>query len=551
MGNDKKKQAKARRDAIAEKLKQISSSTVVHTKQEKLEEDSKLQTKEEIESKFVPIAEDDAVSRRVEQKVLIIASDKNSNKNDDDDSQQQQDQNINNNSSQQQETSQHQQLPSVKSLLSQQKQQQQQISNRQRKQKERPPVSYLKSLLYHTSAPKLPGTTASSSDAAADNGNNSARDDLVDLADVTAPDPEFLMMLKDARNTIPVPIHWRQKSKFMSHTVDRDADSAFEATVMPNWVLAMQINKAWEPGVRAIENFRLENLFKPFVAGHPNPELSHFGDLFFEGKDSRARLRGFKPGQMSQRLRTALEMGSSPSVPPPWLSGMQKIGRLPPSYPSLKIPGVNHPIPEGASYGRGRNQWGEPPRDPLNNNKFLFDGVDRSSASVKNSEEAQFMLASCWGTGSKSLIGRNQNNNNSNSFNDYPCIFTASKEEIEAARFRKQEQELREQEIQQQREQENLMLQRQQQMQQQQYYQQQQQQNYYGQGQQQTNNNNNVVIPQYMLQEAGVTGYSHQHQQNQQQQPQQFGVEVNTAQNLPGMGLVNYNSNNNQQQQYR
>jgi splicing factor 3B subunit 2 len=32
-------------------------------------------------------------------------------------------------------------------------------------------------------------------------------------------------------------------------------------------------------------------------------------------------------------------------VPPPWLIAMQRYGP-PPSYPSLKIPGLNAPIPD-------------------------------------------------------------------------------------------------------------------------------------------------------------------------------------------------------------
>ena len=32
-------------------------------------------------------------------------------------------------------------------------------------------------------------------------------------------------------------------------------------------------------------------------------------------------------------------------VPPPWLIAMQRYGP-PPSYPNLKIPGLNSPIPE-------------------------------------------------------------------------------------------------------------------------------------------------------------------------------------------------------------
>lgn len=66
-------------------------------------------------------------------------------------------------------------------------------------------------------------------------------------------------------------------------------------------------------------------------------------------------------------------------IPPPWLLHMQRYGP-PPSYPNLKIPGLNAPIPEvkysnqlkpkkinnllqGASFGWGLGQWGKPPVD--------------------------------------------------------------------------------------------------------------------------------------------------------------------------------------------
>lgn len=49
-------------------------------------------------------------------------------------------------------------------------------------------------------------------------------------------------------------------------------------------------------------------------------------------------------------------------VPPPWLIAMQRYGP-PPSYPNLKIPGLNAPIPEGCSFGYHAGGWGKPPVD--------------------------------------------------------------------------------------------------------------------------------------------------------------------------------------------
>ena len=51
-----------------------------------------------------------------------------------------------------------------------------------------------------------------------------------------------------------------------------------------------------------------------------------------------------------------------PGGPPPWLVNMQRYGP-PPSYASLKIPGLNAPIPEGAAYGYHAGGWGKPPVD--------------------------------------------------------------------------------------------------------------------------------------------------------------------------------------------
>jgi hypothetical protein len=39
----------------------------------------------------------------------------------------------------------------------------------------------------------------------------------------------------------------------------------------------------------------------------------------------------------------------------------------PPSYPNLKIPGLNAPIPPGASFGYHAGGWGKPPVDAAGN----------------------------------------------------------------------------------------------------------------------------------------------------------------------------------------
>ena len=71
-----------------------------------------------------------------------------------------------------------------------------------------------------------------------------------------------------------------------------------------------------------------------------------------QGKEFETRLKEKKPGDLSDDLRTALGMPIGPNnhlVPPPWLIAMQRYGP-PPSYPNLKIPGLNAPIPEVRSF---------------------------------------------------------------------------------------------------------------------------------------------------------------------------------------------------------
>ncbi|CAL5411204.1 unnamed protein product [Camellia sinensis] len=72
------------------------------------------------------------------------------------------------------------------------------------------------------------------------------------------------------------------------------------------------------------------------------------------------KLREMKPGMLSHELKEAL--GMPEGAPPPWLINMQRYGP-PPSYPHLKIPGLNAPIPLGASFGYHPGGWGKPPVD--------------------------------------------------------------------------------------------------------------------------------------------------------------------------------------------
>ncbi|KAM7514866.1 hypothetical protein LguiA_004449 [Lonicera macranthoides] len=89
-------------------------------------------------------------------------------------------------------------------------------------------------------------------------------------------------------------------------------------------------------------------------------KLTSHGDLHPEGKEFEVKLREIKPGMLSQELKEAL--GMPKGAPPPWLINMQRYGP-PPSYPHLKISGLNAPIPSGAKFGCHPGGWGKPPVD--------------------------------------------------------------------------------------------------------------------------------------------------------------------------------------------
>ena len=60
-----------------------------------------------------------------------------------------------------------------------------------------------------------------------------------------------------------------------------------------------------------------------------------------------------------------------PGSPPPWLINQQKVGP-PPSYPAMKIPGLNAPPPPGGQWGFQPGGFGKPPVDE--ENKPLWGG---------------------------------------------------------------------------------------------------------------------------------------------------------------------------------
>lgn len=224
-----------------------------------------------------------------------------------------------------------------------------------------------------------------------------SRPDVVEMHDVTAKDPRVLVLLKAYRNTVPVPRHWCFKRKYLQgkRGIEKppfDLPDFIKKTGIMEMRQAL-IDKEGHMTMKAKMRERVrptmgkididyQKLHDAFFKWQTKPRMTIHGDLYYEGKEFETRLKEKKPGDLSDELRTALGMPVGPNaqkVPPPWLIAMQRYGP-PPSYPNLKIPGLNAPIPDSCSFGYHAGGWGKPPVDeggrPLYGDVFGTQGYD-------------------------------------------------------------------------------------------------------------------------------------------------------------------------------
>lgn len=202
--------------------------------------------------------------------------------------------------------------------------------------------------------------------------------EVVEWQDPSSTDPRLLVQIKAQRNVVPVPGHWSLKREYLSSKrgIEKPpfklpkfiTDTGI--TEMRDAVLEKQAEQTLKQKQRERVSGKMgkldidyQKLYDAFFRFQTKPDLTRFGDLYHEGKEWEADYRYFKPGEVSDSLRDAL--GMQPGFPPPWLLQQQRVGP-PPSYPLLKIPGLNAPLPSGASWGFGPGQWGKPPVDEYN-----------------------------------------------------------------------------------------------------------------------------------------------------------------------------------------
>lgn len=202
--------------------------------------------------------------------------------------------------------------------------------------------------------------------------------ELVEWTDVNASDPRLLVAIKSQRNVVPVPTHWQLKREYLSSKrgIEKPA-FALPKFIQDTGIAEMRdtvLEKQAEQTLKQKQRERVQGkmgkldidyqkLYEAFFRHQTKPNLTRYGEVYYEGKEWETNLRHLRPGELSEDLREALNM--PPGAPPPWLIHQQRFGP-PPSYPGLKIPGLNAPPPPGASWGFHPGGYGKPPVDDFN-----------------------------------------------------------------------------------------------------------------------------------------------------------------------------------------
>ncbi|PYH41183.1 U2 snRNP complex subunit CUS1 [Aspergillus saccharolyticus JOP 1030-1] len=232
--------------------------------------------------------------------------------------------------------------------------------------------------------------------------------EIVEWTDTSAPDPRLLVHLKSHRNVVPVPSHWSLKREYLSSK--RGVEKAPFA--LPKFIQETGISEMRDAALEKQEQATLkqkqrervqpkmgrldidyQKLYEAFFRFQTKPELTRYGEVYYEGKEYETNLRHLRPGELSAELKEALNM--PPGAPPPWLINQQRYGP-PPSYPALKIPGLNAPPPPGAMWGYHPGGYGKPPVDEHNRPLYGGDifGVLQPQQAVQQGEPVEKDL---WG----------------------------------------------------------------------------------------------------------------------------------------------------------
>ncbi|MCJ1340389.1 hypothetical protein MMC09_005683 [Bachmanniomyces sp. S44760] len=209
--------------------------------------------------------------------------------------------------------------------------------------------------------------------------------ETVDWTDTSASDPRLLVHIKAYRNVVPVPTHWSLKREYLSSKRGVEKPPfALPKFIQETGIAEMRdavLEKQDQASLKQKQRERVQpkmgkldidyqKLYEAFFRFQTKPELTRYGEVYYEGKEYETNLKHLRPGELSEELKEALNI--PPGAPPPWLINQQRFGP-PPSYPALKIPGLNAPPPPGSAWGFHPGGYGKPPVEE-GTNRPLYGG---------------------------------------------------------------------------------------------------------------------------------------------------------------------------------
>ncbi|PHH65412.1 hypothetical protein CDD81_2516 [Ophiocordyceps australis] len=244
--------------------------------------------------------------------------------------------------------------------------------------------------------------------------------DVIEWCDASSSDPRLLVQIKAHRNIVPVPPHWALKREYLStkrgiekpafRLPDFIADTGISE--MRDAVLEKEAEQTLKQKQRARVQPKMgkldidyQKLYDAFFRFQTKPELTRYGEVYYEGKESEVDFHQFRPGDLTDAAKEAL--GMPPGAPPPWLINQQRTGP-PPSYPTLKIPGLNVPPPPGGSWGFHPGGWGKPPIDEMNRPLYGGDVFGLNNQPAAQPQPAQTEVAAAWEPVERTLWGELQ-----------------------------------------------------------------------------------------------------------------------------------------------
>lgn len=235
--------------------------------------------------------------------------------------------------------------------------------------------------------------------------------EVVEWTDTSAHDPRLLVNIKSSRNVVPVPTHWSLKREYLSSKRGVEKPGfALPKFIVETGISDMRdavLEKQAEASLKSRQRDRVQpkmgkldvdyqKLYEAFFRRQTKPDLTRYGEVYYEGKEYETNLRHLRPGELSDELKEALNM--PPGAPPPWLINQQRFGP-PPSYPAMKIPGLNAAPPLGAQWGFHAGGYGKPPLDDQGKPLWGGDvfGVAEQDDSAEQAAKAEPVDKSVWG----------------------------------------------------------------------------------------------------------------------------------------------------------